>query len=155
MGARAGLQPPQARALGVEQTGRAQRRLSVFEQREQFDGAREGLEQRARDRAGGLFVAPRRVRQSVREAADGGEGLGEFGARSLAVRDEARDVAAVEAAAGDEQVFAGAPGEPAQLHLALGRGGRRARVGAGEREPRVALDALARGEERVARSLVA
>ena len=87
---------------------------------------------------------------SVRGLADGGERVDQFGAGAFAVRDEPRDVAPVDAAAGDEQVVAAAPGDAAQLHLAR-RGSRVGRRrGAGRGEPRVTLDALARGVELVA-----
>ena len=86
----------------------------------------------------------------MRGLADGGEGLDELGAGARAVCEETRDVAPVDAAAGDQQVVAAAAGDAAQLHLAP-RGSRvRARRGAGRREPRVTLDALARGVELVA-----
>jgi len=140
----------QARALRVEQPRRFEHGRAVFEQREQFDGAREALEQGARKGAGCGAVAYAFVGQR----ADGGEGVREVCARSLAVRGQARDVAAVEAAAGDEQVFAGAARQPAQLQLARGGAVVGARVGAGERQPREALDAFARGEQRVARRFV-
>src|ERR1044072_315 len=82
--------------------------------------------------------------------ADDGEGLDEFRACTLAMRDEPRDVAAMDALAGDEQVVSAAAGDAAQLHLAR-RGSRiRARRGAGGGETRVTLDALARGVELVA-----
>ena len=86
----------------------------------------------------------------VRGLADGRERVDEFGARAFAVGHESRDVAAVDAAAGDEQVVPAAPGDAAQLHLAP-RGARfRVRRGAGRGEPRVTLDALARRVELVA-----
>lgn len=75
----------------------------------------------------------------------------EFGARAFAVGEETSGVATVDAAPGDEQVVARAPRDAAQLHLARRRPGARVRRGAGEREPRVTLDAPTRVEERVAR----
>lgn len=155
MGGRAFRESPQAGALGVEQPGRAHDRRAVFEQREQVDGAREGLEQGARDGPRRFVAAARRGRRPARQIADGGEGARQFVAGPLAVREEARDVAAVDAAAGDEQVVARAAGEPAQFHLPRGGAVVRPRVGAGQREARVTLDAFARGVEDVARRLVA
>lgn len=85
----------------------------------------------------------------MREFADFGERVDEFCARALAVREQARDVATVDAAPGGEQVVARASGDAAQLQLA--RRGRvvAPRAVAGQRESRVALDALARGEQHV------
>ena len=81
------------------------------------------------------------------------ERVNQFGARTLAVRDEARDAAAMDATARDKQVVARAPRDSTQLQLALGGRSPFARGGAREREPGVTLYALARGEERVARIL--
>src|SRR5215203_4453660 len=96
----------------------------------------------------------RRRFRFAREGADGAERLNQLGARALAVRDEARDVAAMDAAAGREQIVAPAPGDAAQLHLARRRPRLRARLRGGERQPRVTLDALARGVERMPSRLV-
>ena len=85
----------------------------------------------------------------MREVAYVGEGVDEFGARALAMRQQARDVATVDAATGGEQVVARAPGDAAQLKLARRGRGVLARARAGQREAGVALDALARGEQRV------
>ena len=85
----------------------------------------------------------------MREVAYVGEGVDEFGARALAVGQQARDVAAVDAAPRREQVVARAPRDAAQLKLARRGRGVLARAGAGQRETGVALDALARGEQRV------
>ena len=81
--------------------------------------------------------------------ARGGERVDEFRARPISVCEQARDVAPVDAAARDEQVVARAPRDAAQLQLARRGCGVLARRRAGERESRVALDALARGEQRV------
>ena len=78
------------------------------------------------------------------------ERVNKLRARTLAVRDEARDAASVYAAPGDGEVVARAPRDAAKLKLALRRRVRLARVCARERETGVALYALARGEERVA-----
>lgn len=88
--------------------------------------------------------------EDVRGLADGGERVDEFGARAFAVGYEPRDVAAMDAAAGDEQIVSAAAGDAAQLHLAPRGSSVRARRGAGRGEPRVTLDALARGVELVA-----
>src|SRR5215217_6169416 len=97
----------------------------------------------------GAWVArPRRLRPTG-EVAHRPQRDDQLRARALAVRDEARDVAAVDAPAGDEQVVAPAAGDAAQLHLPRRRPSLRARLRRGEREPRVTLDALARGVERV------
>ena len=85
----------------------------------------------------------------MREVAYVREGVDEFGARALAVRQQARDVAPVDAAPGGEQVVARAPRDAAQLQLARRGRGILARARAGQREAGVALDALARGEQRV------
>ena len=99
-------------------------------------------------------VDARRHLRPAREGADGRECLNQLGARALAVRHEARDVAPVDAAARGEQVVAPATGDAAQLHLAR-RGSRlRARLRGGQRQTRVTLDALARGVERVPPRLV-
>lgn len=82
--------------------------------------------------------------------ADGGERVDELGAGALAVRDEPRDVAPVDAAAGDEQVVAASARDAAQLHLARRGSCVGSCVGAGRSEPGVTLDALARGVELVA-----
>lgn len=135
----AGFEAAQARALGVEQRGGGGDR-AVFEQREQFDGVREAAQQRARDGAGSLFINAPFVARLGGQRRDGGERVFEFGPRALAVRGQPRDVAAVDAAAGDEQVFARAPGQPAQLHLPRGGAVVGARLGAGERQAREAFD---------------
>lgn len=85
----------------------------------------------------------------MRELANVCEGVDEFGARALKMCEQARDVAPVDAATRGEQVVAGASGDAAQLQLA--RRGRvvGARARAGQREARVALDAFARGEQRM------
>ena len=84
----------------------------------------------------------------VRDFARGGERMDEFRARALAVCEQARDVAPVYAAARDEQVVARAARDAAQLQLARRRRNALSRRRAGERKPRVTLNALARSEER-------
>ena len=86
----------------------------------------------------------------MRGLADGGERLDEFGAGALAVGEESRDVATVDAAAGNEQVVSASAGDAAQLHLAPSGSRVGARRGTGDCEPRVTFDALARGVELVA-----
>ena len=86
----------------------------------------------------------------MRDFARARERVNQLGASALAVREQPRDAATVYAATGGKQVVARAPSDAAEFQFALGRrflfvGGR-----AREREPRVTLDALARGEERVA-----
>src|SRR5437868_14097892 len=90
----------------------------------------------------------------MREVANVGEGVDEFGARALAVGQQAGDVAAVDAAPRGQQVVARAPGDAAQLKLARRGRGVLARARAGQREAGVALDALARGEQRVSPGFV-
>ena len=89
------------------------------------------------------------ARGFMRDFARGGERVDEFCARSLSVCEQARDVAPVHAAARDEQVVARAARDAAQLQLARRGRGVLARRRACKRQPRVALDALARGEQRV------
>jgi hypothetical protein len=178
----------QARALGVEQARDGDDRLSVVEERQQLDGARESAKHRLGDSshaaAARLFrgvvltvryvnVVPDFARSVTRDFVRGvayefargfvyefacgvvrgiarvGEGLDEFSACALAVRDEARDVASVHAAARDEQVVARASSDAAQLQLARRGRVRLARRRACEREARVTFDALARGKQRV------
>jgi len=140
-----GFEAAQARALGFEQARDADDGRVVVEEREQLDCPRERAQQRL-GRAGRRRCLAGQLR-SVREFADFGERVDEFCARALKVREQARDVAAVDAAPGGQKVVARAPGDAAQLHLA--RRGRvvAARAGAGQRESRVALDALASGEQ--------
>lgn len=75
-------------------------------------------------------------------------------ARALAVEQQAEDVAAVRAAAGEGEVLAPAPGDARKLKVARGGRGVGARAVRDAREPREPLDAAARGEERVAHALV-
>lgn len=82
--------------------------------------------------------------------ADGGERLDEFRACALAVGDEPRDVATVDAAAGDEQVVSTTAGDATHLHLASSGSRVSARRGACDGETRVTLNALARGVELIA-----
>jgi len=98
--------------------------------------------------------ARRRIRVAC-EVANVGEGVDEFGARALAVCQQARDVAPVDAAPGGEQVVARATSDAAQFQFARRGRGVLARVGAGQREACVALYALARGEQRVSLDFVA
>lgn len=167
----AGFETAQTRALGFEQTRDAEERRVVVEEREHLDRPRERAQKRPGSllrtqspggllRVWNLFCAAvaraprgmRRARRGVRlvsEFAHVCEGVDEFGARSLAVGEQARDVAPVDAASGGEQVVARASRDATQLQLA--RRGRvvGARARAGQREARVALDALARGKQRV------
>lgn len=66
------------------------------------------------------------------------------------MREQTRDAASVDAKARDRQVVAGASGDSAKLQLARGWCLLFVSFGAREREPRVTLDALARGKHRVA-----
>ncbi len=84
----------------------------------------------------------------ARDLARGGERVDEFGAGALAVCAQPHDVAAVEAAPGDKQVFAVATSHAAKLNFARRRLSFFARRLAGESEARVTFDALARGEQR-------
>ena len=85
----------------------------------------------------------------MRDFARARERVNKLGAGALAVREQSRDAAPVYAATGSQEVVARAPRDAAEFELALGR--RFIFVGgsAREREPRVTLDAFARGEERV------
>ena len=98
MGGRGRFEAAQARALGVEEPRRREHGRAVFEQREQFDGARVALEQRPRDGPPGVGVGGARL---VEQFAGGGERVRQLGACPLAVRGESRHVPAVDAAAGD------------------------------------------------------
>lgn len=146
----------------MEQTRDADDRRAVVEEREQLDCPRERVQQRPGDLFGngalirvaalGVIRGMKRVRRRIYlvcEVANFREGVDEFGACSLTVCQKARGVAPVDAAPGGEQVVARAPRDAAQLKLA--RRGRciLARTRAGQREAGVALDALARGKQRV------
>lgn len=76
--------------------------------------------------------------------------MNQLRSRSVAVREQARDAAPVDAAARGQEVVARAPRDAAELKLALRRRLFFVGRGARERETGVALYALARGEERVA-----
>lgn len=76
--------------------------------------------------------------------------MNQLRARTVAVREQARDAPAVDAAPGGQKVVARAPRDAAEFEFAPGR--RFVFVGgsARERETGIALDALARAEESVA-----
>lgn len=86
----------------------------------------------------------------MRGLTHGGERVDEFKACAFAVGDEPRDVAAVNAAPGNQEVVAAASGDAAQLHLAPSGARVSGGLCAGRGETGVTLDALARGVELVA-----
>lgn len=149
-------EPNRARAFGVEQTRRRDNGRAVVEERHKLYRAGERAQERLGYRrtrvAAGAHAGINDARAGMKFVCDfahARERVNQFGARSLAVRDETRDAATVDATARDKQVVARAPRDSAQLQLALGGRFLFARVAARERESRVTLDALARGEERV------
>lgn len=151
------VEPTCARALRVEETRRGDHGPAVVEERHQLYRARERAEHRFRDlnahaaadsRVG--IDAARAGIQFVCDFARARERVNQLCARSLAVREQSRDAAAVYAAPGSQKVVARAPSDAAKLKLALRRRFVFFSGGAREREPRITLDALARGEERVA-----
>lgn len=93
--------------------------------------------------------AVRRFERVVCRFERGGQRVDEFEASPLAVREQARVVAASNTSAGDEEVVARATGNAEQLRLSRRRLFVQTRRRAGERKPRVTLDALSRCEERM------
>lgn len=151
------VEPTCARALRVEETRRGDYCPAVVEERHKLYRACERAEHRFRDLNARAVAdsrlgmdAARASTQFVRDFARARERVNQFCARPVAVREQARDASAVDAAARRQKVVARAPRDAAEFEFALGRRfvfvGRSAR----ERETCVALDALARGEEGVA-----
>lgn len=150
-------EPTCARALRVEETRRGDHGPAVVEERHQLYRACERAEHRFRDLNARVAARPRvgidaalAVIQFVCDFARARERVNQLCARSLAVREQARDAAPVYAAPGCKKVVARAPRDAAKLKLALRRRFLFVGGSAREREPRVTLYALARGEERVA-----
>lgn len=151
------VEPTCARALRVEETRRGDNCPAVVEERHKLYRACERAQHRFRDLnarvADGSRVGidtARALIQFVRDFARARERVNQLCSCSLAVREQARDASAVDAAARRQKVVARAPRDAAKLKLALGR--RFVLVGgsARERETGVALDALARREQSVA-----
>ena len=94
--------------------------------------------------------AARALMRFVRDFARARERMNQFCSRTLAVREQARDASAVDAAPGSQKVVARAPRDAAEFEFSFGR--RFVLVGgsARERETCVALYALARREQSVA-----
>lgn len=151
------VEPTCARALRVEETRRGDHCPAVVEERHKLYRACERAEHRFRDLNARVAAdshlgidAARALIQFVRDFARARERVNQLCARALAVRAQACDASAVDAAARRQKVVARAPRDAAEFEFALGR--RFVFVGgsARERETGVALDALARREQGVA-----
>ena len=129
-----------ARALRVEQSRGGDDRRAVVEEGHKLYRARERAQRRLGDSRAlvNSRADARRARLKVaRDFARARERVNQLVARTLPVREQARDAAPVDAASRREQVVARAPRDSAKLKLAFGGRFAFARVGAREREARV------------------
>jgi len=134
-----GFEAAQARAGVVEEARDCLSAARVAVLLEQFDGAAIDGEQRGEEAATRAEVRRSREERRGEVVRQIGERVQQLDARRAAVRFEARDVAAVQAAAGDFEVCARPPADSRRFEFASGRLAVGARVACRKSQPGVAF----------------